>query len=117
MSHFTSPLPSPPSSPLRPRSPIFPQLPQSAQIQLDRQNRRIAKATAKLQESQLREEQAMDRGDRRNPRRSQKPKDRSAYLARIHAYFTKTIYIPTTWEDAMACPDTKLWQAAWESEL
>ncbi len=59
----------------------------------------------------------MDRGDRRNPRRSQKPKDRSAYLARIHAYFTKTVYIPTTWEDAMAYPDTKLWQAAWESEL
>ncbi len=66
------------------------------QIQLDRQNRRIAKPTAKLQESQLREDQAIDRGDRQNPRRSQKPKDRSAYLARIHAYFTKTVYIPTT---------------------
>lgn len=55
VSHFTSPLSSPLSSPLRPRSPILPQLPQSAQIQLDRQNRRIAKATAKLQKSQLRE--------------------------------------------------------------
>ncbi len=117
ISHLTSSLSSPPSSSLRPTSPIFLQLPQSVQIQLNRQNQRIAKATAKLQESQLREKQAMDRGDRRNPQRSQKSKDRSKYLARIHAYFTKTVYIPTTWEDAMACPDTKFWQAAWKSEL
>ncbi len=73
ISHLTSPL-SPSSSLLRPRSPILPQLPPSVQIQLNRQNRRIAKATAKLQESQLREDQAIDRGDRQNPRRSQKPK-------------------------------------------
>ena len=56
MSHLTSSLSSLLPSPLRSRSPILPQLPQSAQIQLDRQNRRIAKATAKLQESQLHEE-------------------------------------------------------------
>ena len=59
----------------------------------------------------------MDKGDRRNPQRSRKPKDQSAYLAQIYAYFTKTVYIPTTWEDAMSCPDTKLWQAVWKSEL
>lgn len=43
------------SSLLQSRSPILSQLAQSAQIQLKRQNQRIAKAIAKLQKSQLRE--------------------------------------------------------------
>lgn len=87
VSNLTSPLSSPPSPPLPSISPTLPQLPQSAQTQLDRQNRRTAKATAKLQESQLRKQQAADRGDRWNPRRSQKTKDPSAYFVRIQAFF------------------------------
>ena len=105
------PSPSPPSSP------ILPALPKSAQVQLERQNRKIAKVAQKLQEKQDREKVAEQRGDRRNPRRADKRKDAEANLARIQAYYSKTVYIPTTWEDAMTCPDSHLWQAAWQSEL
>ena len=70
ISHLTSPLSSPLFSPLRPRSPTRPQLSEPTQTQLDRQNRGIAKATAKLQASQICEQQAADRGNRRNPQRN-----------------------------------------------
>lgn len=105
------PLLSPPSSPM------LPALLKSAQVQLERQNRKIAKAAQKLQEKQDRERVAEQRGDRRNPRRADKKKDAEANLARIQAYYSKTIYIPTAWEDAITCPDSYLWQASWQSEL
>ena len=38
-------------------------------------------------------------------------------MARIQAYLAQAVYIPTIWKDAITCPDTKLWQAAWDSEL
>ncbi len=43
--------------------------------------------------------------------------DLSAYLTQIQAFFSKTVYIPTTWEDAMTRRDSQLWQQAWQSEL
>lgn len=38
-------------------------------------------------------------------------------MAWIQAYIIKAVYIPTIWEDAMACSDTKYKQADLKSEL
>ncbi len=108
VSHLTSPLSSSSSSPLRPRSPTLLQLPESAQTQLDHQNRRVVKATTKLRSSQIREQQEVDREDRQNLQRSQRTKDSSTYLTRIQVFFIKTAYIPTTLEDEMKSLDFHL---------
>ena len=113
VSHLTSPLSSLPSSFLWPRLPTLSQLPQCFQTKLDCQNRRIAKATSKHQESYICEQQEADRGDKQNSRRSQKTKDSSTYLTRIQTFFCKNVYNLTTWEDGMTCPDSQLWQQAW----
>ena len=49
-SQSVSPLSSLHPSPSRPSSPILPTLPKSAQVQLERQNRSIAKVAQKFQE-------------------------------------------------------------------
>ena len=78
ISDLISLLSSVPFSPLRPR---LLELPHSTQVQLDCQNRMIAKANAKHEELQLHKKKAMNRRDRRNLQRCQKPKDLYAYLA------------------------------------
>lgn len=46
-----------------------------------------------------------------------KTKDLLAYLAQIQAYLAQAVNILIIWEDAMTCPDIKLWQVAWDLEL
>lgn len=69
ISNLISPLSFALFSLLQPRSSTFLQLLSSAQIKLDCQNRKIAKAITKLEKLQPHKKQAQDRKDRQNPQR------------------------------------------------
>ncbi len=36
---------------------------------------------------------------------------------RIQVFLIRTAYILTTWQNAMSCVDTQLWQQVWQSEI